>query len=149
MHSGRLAPSVMTAGTVWGPGPEGASSWDLPPLSQDLDLRRWKLCLGTPPFLVRTENLFGGGLQGRCYMTMTWSQEQRIWHQEVCNNSPCPSLTFPRKGLCWKLSGSFGFLRHKSLSSCMALSKPLSAPNPDVLVMISFTVCWAHELVFQ
>ena len=51
---GRLAPSAVTTGQ--GAGSEGAASWALSPLSQDLDLRRKKSCLETLPFLVRTEN---------------------------------------------------------------------------------------------
>ena len=76
---GRLAPSAKTAGWKW---PWGAASWDLPPLSQDLDLRGWKLCLGTLHFLVRIEsnNLFGGDLFEHHYQTMTWPEEQDLWH---------------------------------------------------------------------
>ena len=39
------------------------------------------------------------------------SRTKDVWHLEAYN-SPCLSLTFPRKGLCWKLLGSFRFLRH-------------------------------------
>ena len=46
---------------------------------------------------------FGGGLQEPCDRTMTWPLEQRMWPQEVCNNSPHPSITFPRKRLYWNL----------------------------------------------
>ena len=36
---------------MWESGPKGDANWDLPLLSQDWDLRGWKLCLGTLPFL--------------------------------------------------------------------------------------------------
>ena len=38
---------------IW---PREATNWDMPPLSQVQDPGRWKLCLWTFPFLVRTEN---------------------------------------------------------------------------------------------
>ena len=47
---GRLAPSAMTAGQGLGTGPEGATSWDLPP-SWDRDLGGESHASGPCPFL--------------------------------------------------------------------------------------------------
>ena len=41
---------------VWWPGPEGATGWALPPLSQAQDLGGWKLLLGTLLFHIGTKN---------------------------------------------------------------------------------------------
>ena len=83
---GHLDPSQKQLSRVWEPGPEGAGSWNLPPLRQDLDVRGGKLCLGALPFFVRTGNNI---LWVEVYwnlLTMTWPQEQSAWHREVCNN---------------------------------------------------------------
>ena len=59
---------------------------------------------------------------------MTWPQEQRIWQAEVYNS--CASLTFPRKGLCWKLVGSSGVSKAWATNllagPCCKLSLPQS-----------------------
>ena len=43
-------------GRMWEPGPERSANWDLPPISQNWALGGWKLCFGTLPFLVKTQN---------------------------------------------------------------------------------------------
>ena len=48
---GAWFPQWWQLGRAWGPGPEEATSWDLSSVSQDQDLGRGELCLGTLPFL--------------------------------------------------------------------------------------------------
>ena len=75
--------------------------------------------------------------------SITWPQEQGLWHQEVCNNWLGPSLTFPRKGLCWKLSGSWVF---KAWATHLLAwpRKPFWASNSAASVLGGFTVCQTH-----
>ena len=80
-------------------------------LSGDRDLGGRAWCLVTWPFLLRTESNIR--LVETYRNTITWPQEQRMWCREVCIRQPGSSLTFPRKGLCWELLRSLGFLRHK------------------------------------
>ena len=53
---------------------------------------------------------------------MTWPQEQRIWQEEVYN--PCAFLTFPRKGLCWKLVGGSGVFKAWATNLAWTCCKP-------------------------
>lgn len=123
---GAWLPQWWQLGGVWRPGPEDAASWDPPPqldralvggpgwgLCQHsgglicrgpLPLRRawasggeswaWWPC----PFLSEQRITFGEGLWEHCDQL----QEHRIWHLEVCNSSPRPSLTFRMKGFSFQ-----------------------------------------------
>lgn len=63
----------------------GQGNWPAgtPPLSQD---RGPQMSLGTLPVFVRTQNniLFWWGLQDHCNLSVISTQEQGIWHKEVC-----------------------------------------------------------------
>ena len=71
-----------------------------PSLSQDLDLRGSKLCLGTLPFLVRTEDkkyrpiLFGGVLQEHRYLTSRTKDLIPRSLQQL--TTPLPHLSYKR-----------------------------------------------------
>ena len=84
--------------------------------------------LGLCPFLSeqRITFVWGRGFQEHHYLTMTWPQEKRIWHQESLQQLTMPSLTLPIKGLCWKLSGSLRFFRHEPPTSLLRPVKNLS-----------------------
>ena len=108
----------------------------------------------------RTENnnCLAGDLQEHHDLTYLDSCKSKgFWHQEVCNNQPCPSFTLPLKMLYWNPLGSLGFEGYEPpILPAWPCNKPFSAPNSDVLVLLVFSiwfgfglnVCWAHELAF-
>ena len=104
-------PQGWQLGRIWEPGPKGAANWDLPPLSQDWDLGGLKLCLGTLPFLVRTENNIHLVEIFRNIVTWPWPDLENKGsdtQKSVTANHAHPS-PFPFKGTCWQLSVTLGF----------------------------------------
>ena len=113
---GAWFPQGRQLGRMWEPGPEGAANWALPPLRQDQDLGGWKLCLGTLPFLVRTENNIHLVEVYRNIVTRPWPDLKK----SATTNHASPS-PFALKGACWKLSVTLGFLGHEHSSPCRNL----------------------------
>ena len=80
-------PQPQQLGRVWVCGPR-----ELPAKIRLLSARTSTLksesCALGPCLFLSEQGiiLFGEGLQEHHYLTMTWPQEQRFWHQEVCNN---------------------------------------------------------------
>ena len=126
-----LLPLWWQLGRVWGPGPEEDASWDLLPLSQALDLRGWKFCLGTLPFLVRTGTDIRLVEIYRNIITWPWSDLKNkvsdIKKSVTANYTP-PS-PFLEKGLCWKLSGSVEALKHEPSISLHVWAQSLGVSN--------------------
>ena len=137
---------------AWGPGPEGTASWDLPALSQDLDLGGWKLSLGTLPFHVRTENDIHLVEIYRNIITWPWPDHRNKGSDSkkfAITNLTTPLLHLFYKRALLKALGEFGVFK-----ACVTrfpswpCSKPLSVPNFIVLILFGLTARWAQKLVF-
>ena len=79
---------------------------------QDLNLGEFGWALETFSFLSDGEKHLFDRFTGTWLPDHDLTEEQRLWNQEVCNNSPYPSHTIPRKGHCWELLVSLTFLTH-------------------------------------
>ena len=121
-------PQAWQQGRLWEPGPEGAATWALCPLSRDWDLGGWKLCLGTLLFLVRTENTVH--LVKIYRNIITWPRpdlknKESDTEKSATTNHAHPS-PFAFKGTCWKFSVTLRFLGdeppHSSCESVVKLS---------------------------
>ena len=84
-----------------------------PSLSQDLDLWGLKLSLGTLPFLVKTENNVFERFIGTSLPDRDLTSRIKVKKFSTTNHVPSHPHPYPIKGLCWKLSGNLGFLRHE------------------------------------
>ena len=82
-------------------------------------------------------------------MVQSWptrtAVNKEFWHQEVCNNQPCPSLTLPLKVLCWNLSGS-----SVSWGGSPYMALQCTSPSSQLWCfrLFGLTVLQAHKLVF-
>ena len=126
---------------VWGPGPEGTASWDLPPLSQDWTSEGESCAWGHGPFISEWRISLDGDLQEKGPDHDLTLKTKTVTPKMFANNSHTP-LTLTRKELCWELLGSLGILRHEPLSPCGVLNTPFSVPDSNVLVLFGLSVRW-------
>ena len=122
-----------------------------PPLSQDLDLRSWKLCLGNLLFLVKQRITFvwwrfiGTSLPNHDLTSRTKDLTPRSLQQLI---TPLPHLSHKRALL--KAFGGFGgFKTWATHLLAWPCKKPFSVPNSNVLVLLALTVRQTHGLAFQ
>ena len=81
-------------------------------------------------------------------VTWLWPDLKNKWsHTKKSARTNHDSPPFPIKGLGWKLSGSWGFLRHKQL--CMALQQTSLCSKPWRFGLVWPHLLWAHRLAFD
>ena len=98
-----------SAGKGLGTWPGRRASGDLPPLSQDRDLRGWKLYLRALSLSCQNRELhsFVGDLREYCYLTMTW--RTKALTPEFATTRHAPLSPFLEKGFAESFGGVWGF----------------------------------------
>ena len=99
--------------------------------------------LGPCPFLSEQRITFALVEVYRDIVIWPWSDTEKF---AITNHTPL--LTFPIKGLCWKLPGSSGFLRHEPPISLHGPAINLSLLQTNVLLLFGLTVCRHTDLMF-
>ena len=138
---GAWLPQRWLLGRIWGPDPEGAANWDLLPLSHDLDLRRWQLCLGTWPFLIRSGNNIYLVKIYRNILTWPWPDlKNKGFDTKFAPANHTPPSPFLQKGFT-ESSGAFGvFMAWATHFLAWPCDKHFSVPDSNVLVSFGLTV---------
>ena len=100
----------------------------------------WNLALSCQN---REKHSFDRDLREHPYLTMTRTQEWRMWHQKVCK-------TYYKRASLKTFRELGGFQVITDLSLWWSCSKPFSVPNCDILVL--FVLCvlgtWTFGIIY-